>query len=77
MLHFQPGDDIDTVLHHLASVGGPYLCSEEFAPNGGNGVKPYPVSIAPPAAIEAHLAKYQRGENVSFAADNGAGCMST
>ena len=54
MLPYRPGDDIDVVLHHLASVGGPYLCSDELVPNRGIGVKPYPVSIAPPAAIEAH-----------------------
>ena len=57
---FLPGDDIDVVLHHLACEGGPYLCSDEFLPNGGVGVKPYPINIAPPAAIEAHLAKYHR-----------------
>ena len=47
MLPYCPGDDIDTVLHHLASVGGPYLCRDEFVPNGGIGVKPYPINIAP------------------------------
>ena len=43
MLPYRPGDDIDTVLHHLACEGGPYLCGDKFVPNGGVGVKPYPL----------------------------------
>ena len=60
MAPFLPGDGIDIVLHHFACEGGPYLCSDAFTPNFGIGITPYPIYIAPPAAIEAHLAKYHR-----------------
>ena len=57
MLPYCPDDDSDNVLHHLASVGGPYLCSDEFVPNEGIGVQPYPVSIASLAIIRSILSK--------------------
>ena len=47
-------------LHGLAVEGGPLLVADDFEPNKGRGVRPYPLDIAPPGAIEIHMASNQR-----------------
>jgi hypothetical protein len=47
-------------LHGLAVEGGPLLVADDFVPNKGRGVRPYPLDIAPPGAIEIHMASNQR-----------------
>jgi hypothetical protein len=47
-------------LHGLAVEGGPLLVVDDFEPNKGRGVRPYPLDIAPPGAIEIHMASNLR-----------------
>ena len=51
---------MDEKLHMLAHHGGQFLVADDFRPNGGVGVVAYPRSVAPMAAIEAHMAANQR-----------------
>ena len=46
-------------LHGLAVEGGP-LVADDFEPYKGRGVRPYPLDIAPPGAIEIHMTSNQR-----------------
>jgi hypothetical protein len=50
----------DKKLHLLATHGGQFLVADDFRPNGGLGVVPYPPSVAPMATVEAHMAINQR-----------------
>ena len=50
----------DERLHGLAVEGGPLLVADDFVPNKGRGVRPYPLDIAPPGAIAIHMASNQR-----------------
>ena len=47
-------------LHGLAVDGGPLLVADGFTPNNGYGVSSYPKDVAPPGAIEVHMAVNQR-----------------
>ena len=47
---------LDAKLHWLAVLGGPLMVAENFKPNMGIDVVPYPPSMAPPSAMEAHFA---------------------
>jgi len=47
-------------LHGLAVEGGPLLVADGFTPNNGLGVSSYPKDVAPPGAIEVHMAANQR-----------------
>jgi hypothetical protein len=51
---------MDEKLHMLAHHAGQFLVADDFRPNGGVGVVAYPRSVAPMAAIEAHMAANQR-----------------
>ena len=54
------GMSIDKKLHLLATHGGQFLVANDFRPNGGLGVVPYPPSVAPMATVEAHMGINQR-----------------
>ena len=47
-------------LHELAMEGGPLLVADDFVPNNGIDVSSYPKDVAPPGAIEVHMAANQR-----------------
>ena len=47
-------------LHGLAVEGGPLLVADGFTPNNSLGVSSYPKDVAPPGAIEVHMAANQR-----------------
>jgi hypothetical protein len=47
-------------LHELAMEGGPLLVADDFVPNNGVDVSSYPKDVAPPGAIEVHMAANQR-----------------
>ena len=47
-------------LHELAVQGGPLLVADDFVPNNGVNVSSYPKDVAPPGAIEVHMAANQR-----------------
>jgi len=47
-------------LHALAMEGGPLLVADDFIPNNGVSVSSYPKDVAPPGAIEIHMAANQR-----------------
>ena len=47
-------------LHELAMEGGPLLVADNFSPNNGINVSSYPKDVAPPGAIEVHMAANQR-----------------
>ncbi len=57
---FTLGMSFEERLHGLAVEGGPLLVADDFEPNKGLGVRPYPPDIAPPGAIEIHMASNQR-----------------
>jgi hypothetical protein len=57
---FEAGMALDVKLHLLATNGGQFLVKDDFAPNGGKGVVPYPRMVAPVEAIEAHMGNNQR-----------------
>jgi len=57
---FTLGMSFEERLHGLAVEGGPLLVADDFVPNMGRGVRPYPTDIAPPSAIEIHMASNQR-----------------
>ena len=40
--------------------GGPLLLADGFTPNNGLGVSSYPQDVAPPGAIEVHMAANRR-----------------
>ena len=50
----------DERLNALAVEGGPLLVKDDFVPNNGEGVRSYPSDVAPPGAIEVHMAANQR-----------------
>ena len=54
------GISIDKKLHLLATHGGQFLVANDFRPNYGLGIVPYPPSVAPMATVEAHMAINQR-----------------
>ena len=60
MLPYTPELSLDEKLHLLATVGGKFLVSDDFVPNYGTNVRPYPPSTAPRAATEAHMGGNQR-----------------
>ncbi len=47
-------------LYELAVQGGPLLVADDFVPNNGVNVLSYPKDVAPPGAIEVHMAANQR-----------------
>ena len=49
----------DERLNALAVEGGPLLIKDDFVPNNGEGVRSYPSDVAPPGAIEVHMAANQ------------------
>ena len=51
---------LDAKLHLLAVHGGQFLVADEFKPNCGRGVVPYPMTVAPMATVEAHMGANQR-----------------
>ena len=60
MLPYTTELSLDEKLHLLATVGGKFLVSDDFVPNDGTNVRPYPPSTAPRAATEAHMGGNQR-----------------
>ena len=54
------GMSIDKKLHLLATHGGQFLVANDFRPNGGLGVVPYPPSVAPMATVEETMTINQR-----------------
>ena len=55
MLPYTTELSLDEKLHLLATVGGKFLVSDDFVPNDGTNVRPYPPSTSPRAATEAHM----------------------
>jgi len=60
MFPFSERLSFDEKIHLLATNGGQFLVADDFVPNGGVGVAPYPKTVAPSAAIEAHMGGNQR-----------------
>ncbi len=58
--HFTLSMSFEERLHGLAVDGGPLLVADGFTLTNGLGVSSYPKDVAPPGAIEVHMAANQR-----------------